>query len=591
MDNARGLTVMYDLNTFFDADDLNSFVERFDEEINDIVNDERSVTFPKVLMSQAEVKKLKKASPDIFNYIDTKLKETFGYSLEQGLLKDSGSYSKQSISKQAIAIDLSNNVNTLTIDLYKNVKPNIKTSDEVQVKRVTAGKLNSNQIKQLSRNMQTLEYFNEFKLVKGVVVNGSDTTLMEFPAVIKSVTGKTKKTVRYFKLKQVHSPFNLDQNKINVNEGISIGSAAVYELVETKGSNYQNPIGFMFDSSYFERPSYKQVREFVESNSAEGGFIEGAVNIEQNEKDILSKATVMGYDKVFIGNEIFIDLNTFKGQNSGENLVAISEVTEEMLEENDDYGSLVINQPAQQASEVKYYEGDITPEPNTVFVFGSNPLGINGNPEKYPNMSASVAVTQFGVKQGEKMINRLSDSGNAYGLVTVTGPGKKRSLTSKQIINNIQKLYTTAEENPSKNFKIAYRSGRNNNGYTNLELIEMFNQAGNIPSNVIFSKEWFDTGKLNIPLTEQAGAVDASNAPVVSALNLFANLEETNLEEEYPLLVDFWNNNIEANTEAMARLEEQNILTLEDFIAERNDPDMNYADDETFIDKINSCIL
>ena len=98
------------------------------------------------------------------------------------------------------------------------------------------------------------------------------------------------------------------------------------------------------------------------------------------------------------------------------------------------------DQPAQQVSEVKYYEGNITPEPNTVFVFGSNPLGINGNPKKYPNMSASVAVTQFGVKQGEKMINRLSDSGNAYGLVTVTGPGKKRSLTPKQIINNIQKL-------------------------------------------------------------------------------------------------------------------------------------------------------
>ena len=445
MDNARGLTVMYDLNTFFDADDLNSFVERFDEEINDIVNDERPVTFPKVLMSLPQVKKLEKASPDIYNYIETKLTETFGYSLKKGLLKDSGSYSKQSINKQAIAIDLSNNVNTLTIDLYKNVKSKIKTSDEVQVKRVTAGKLNSKQIKQLARNMQTLEYFNGFKLVKGVVVNGSNTTLMEFPAVIKSVTGKKKKTVRYFKLKQVHSPFNLDQNKINVNEGVSIGSAAVYELVETKGSNYQNPIGFMFDSSYFERPSYKQVREFVESNSTEGGFIEGAVNIEQNEKDILSIATVMGYDKVFIGNEIFIDLNTFKGQNSGENLVSVSEVTEEMLEEDDYKGSFI-------SDAAKEFQGNDT---------------------------------------------------------------------------------TTEEENQ----------------------------------------------------------VDTSDAPVVSTLNLFGALEETNLEEEYPLLVEFWNNNIEANTEAMTRLEEQNILTLEDFIAERNDPDMNYADDETFIDKINSCIL
>lgn len=29
-------------------------------------------------------------------------------------------------------------------------------------------------------------------------------------------------------------------------------------------------------------------------------------------------------------------------------------------------------------------------------------------------------------------------------------------------------------------------------------MIEMFNNAGEIPDNIIFSKEWFDTGKLNI---------------------------------------------------------------------------------------------
>ena len=38
---------------------------------------------------------------------------------------------------------------------------------------------------------------------------------------------------------------------------------------------------------------------------------------------------------------------------------------------------------------------------------------------------------------------------------------------------------------------------RSLNGYTGLEMIEMFNAAGTIPSNVVFSKEWFDTGKLN----------------------------------------------------------------------------------------------
>ena len=36
---------------------------------------------------------------------------------------------------------------------------------------------------------------------------------------------------------------------------------------------------------------------------------------------------------------------------------------------------------------------------------------------------------------------------------------------------------------------------RSLNGYTGLEMIDMFTQAGNIPSNIIFSKEWVDTGK------------------------------------------------------------------------------------------------
>ena len=34
------------------------------------------------------------------------------------------------------------------------------------------------------------------------------------------------------------------------------------------------------------------------------------------------------------------------------------------------------------------------------------------------------------------------------------------------------------------------------NGYTGLEMIDMFLEAGPIPDNIIFSKEWIDTDKL-----------------------------------------------------------------------------------------------
>jgi hypothetical protein len=111
-----------------------------------------------------------------------------------------------------------------------------------------------------------------------------------------------------------------------------------------------------------------------------------------------------------------------------------------------------------------------------------------------------VASTQFGVKQGEKMDNKLSDSGNAYGLTTVTGPGKKRSISPSQITENVRQMYDTARVNPDKTYRHV-GSKKSLNGYSGNELIEMFNQAGPAPSNVVFSKEWFDTGKLN---TQQA---------------------------------------------------------------------------------------
>jgi hypothetical protein len=153
-------------------------------------------------------------------------------------------------------------------------------------------------------------------------------------------------------------------------------------------------------------------------------------------------------------------------------------------------------------AEMPYYIGDITPDANTVLVFGSNPVGINGRLGATPNEdvggAAAVAQRHFGVAANEIMDNKLSSSGQAYGLTTVSGPGKKKSMTPTQITNNVKRLYAVAKANPTKLSNIAYRNTttRSLNGYTGLEMIEMFNQAGVVPNNIIFSKEWVDTGKL-----------------------------------------------------------------------------------------------
>jgi hypothetical protein len=132
-----------------------------------------------------------------------------------------------------------------------------------------------------------------------------------------------------------------------------------------------------------------------------------------------------------------------------------------------------------------YYEGDIKPGPNTIFVFGSNLEGRHGAG------AAKIAREQFGAiyGQGEGL------QGNAYALPTKDLRVKEnrgfKSISPEQITESIKKLYEVARQNPDKQFKVAYRNTTKTSlsGYTGLEMIEMFNQAGKIPPNIVFSKE------------------------------------------------------------------------------------------------------
>ena len=124
-----------------------------------------------------------------------------------------------------------------------------------------------------------------------------------------------------------------------------------------------------------------------------------------------------------------------------------------------------------------FYTGVIHPDNNTIFVFGSNPEGRHGVG------AARTARLLFGAVygQGEGL------QGNAYAIPTAT------------ITESIRKMYRCARQMPDKRFCIAYRNtySYSLNGYTGLEMIRMFLDAGPIPENVLVSKEWYETGMFN----------------------------------------------------------------------------------------------
>ena len=139
----------------------------------------------------------------------------------------------------------------------------------------------------------------------------------------------------------------------------------------------------------------------------------------------------------------------------------------------------------------KFYIGNITPDENTIFVFGSNTEGRHGAG------AAKVAREQFGAIYGQGQ----GLQGNSYALPTKDLRVKEnrglRSISKENIVKSIKKLYETARQYPVKMFKIAYRNTHSTslNGYTGLEMIDMFLEASPIPDNIIFSQEWINTGK------------------------------------------------------------------------------------------------
>lgn len=159
-----------------------------------------------------------------------------------------------------------------------------------------------------------------------------------------------------------------------------------------------------------------------------------------------------------------------------------------------------------------YYENRIEKLKSfQVFVFGSNTQGIHG---------AGGAL--FARQNCGAIIGKPKGLvGQSYGIVTKDLTCKEnnalRSISKENIIEQIIDLYLFANKNQQLEFLISYNQfGKNLNGYSNQEMINMFAEASNqisIPNNITFEKNFLKNLKEQIfynayEYYEDGGSVD-----------------------------------------------------------------------------------
>ena len=156
-----------------------------------------------------------------------------------------------------------------------------------------------------------------------------------------------------------------------------------------------------------------------------------------------------------------------------------------------------VSETIETKENTKTYSGKVTNlESNQIFVFGSNPEGRHGTG------SAKLARTKFGAisGQGEGL------QGQSYALPTkdlrVKENKSLRSISPEDITNNIRTLYEVARQNSNKEFLVSDYSGKNLNGYSGVEMADMFANAGPIPNNIVFNNNFqklFSTDSESVP--------------------------------------------------------------------------------------------
>jgi len=119
-------------------------------------------------------------------------------------------------------------------------------------------------------------------------------------------------------------------------------------------------------------------------------------------------------------------------------------------------------------------------KPNQIFVFGSNTQGRHGKG------AAKWAVDHAGAVYGQAQ----GRQGQSYAIITKDLTKKTHpSVLPGIIISQITGLYNYAIQHPELEFLVPYKANSDNlNGYTPLDMAELFACRPITPVNIIFEK-------------------------------------------------------------------------------------------------------
>lgn len=269
MQNAFRITYTKSLSKgeefYYSDSELGEFSKIFDAQIQELENimaDGRTVILPEYLIPKAEIANVKKYGPEVYKYMNKKLDEVFGYSLDAKQSKKmlKGQATSKRVLNEPIYIDASQETSRLYVDLYKGLVPVQKREEKASVRNVPPAKsIKDNASKILISNIKKLSKAGIANV--STVKNKQKHVELNFPLVVKINTSEDFNTFKYkyFVLDKIQSVYSSD-NIIN-NSGEAVGSYAEYVEVDLKGSSAQTPIGFMFGN----RPSYNELKDYIKN--------------------------------------------------------------------------------------------------------------------------------------------------------------------------------------------------------------------------------------------------------------------------------------------------------------------------------------